>query len=76
MHSVQIALEERALLELQAVLLDNDPAAALAFVRRHIVPQLPRRGSAPCDSSRLNPFLLTDAQLDATSGGDEPPDAT
>ncbi len=68
MPAVHVILDEAALLELQAVLLDDDPAAALAFVKQRLAPQLPRRGSAPCDSSRLNPFLLTDAPRDLPSG--------
>ena len=42
---------------LQQVFLDEDGAAALEFLREHVEPQIPTRGTAPCDSSRLNPFL-------------------
>jgi hypothetical protein len=58
MNKVLIALQEDGLIELHAALLDDDPVAALEFLRRHIAPQIPRKGIAACDSSRLNPFLL------------------
>jgi hypothetical protein len=57
-NKVSVILDEQALLELQQVLLDDDPQAALAFVKRRLAPKLPGKGSAACDSSRLNPFLL------------------
>jgi len=57
-NNISITLDERALMDLQEVLLDESPEAALAFVKRHVAPRLPRKGSAACDSSRLNPFLL------------------
>ena len=58
MNKVSITLGEDALLELHAVLLDDDPVAALEFLKRHIAPRIPRKGTAACDSSRLNPFIL------------------
>ena len=58
MNKVLVALAEDGLIELHAVLLDDDPVAALEFVKRHIAPQIPQKGTAPCDSSRLNPFIL------------------
>lgn len=58
MNKVSVTLEEGALLELHAVLLDDDPEAALEFLKRHIAPRIPRKGSAACDSTRLNPFIL------------------
>jgi hypothetical protein len=64
MNSVLISLGEDGLLELHAVLLDNDPVAALEFLKRHIAPKIPRKGTAPCDSSRLNPFILPRAAAD------------
>ena len=57
MAKLVIALEDDALLSLQQVLLDDDQQAALEFVREYIEPQIPTQGSAPCDSSRNNPFL-------------------
>ena len=56
-HKVVITLEEADLIELQAVLLDADQAAALEFLKSRIAPRIPARGKAPCDSSRLNPYL-------------------
>jgi len=56
-HKVVIALEEADLLELQAILLDGDQAAALEFLKSRIAPRIPAKGSAACDSSRLNPYL-------------------
>ena len=58
MPKIMIALDDRDLLDLHEVLLDDDAHAALAFLRERLVPQLPRKGAAPCDSSRLNPYLL------------------
>lgn len=62
MDRVMITLEGEGLLELQAVLLDDDPVGALEFVKRHIAPRIPRKGTMPCDSSRLNPFILSQKQ--------------
>jgi hypothetical protein len=59
-NKVSVILDEQALMDLHEVLLDDSPAAALEFVKRHIAPKVPRKGAAPCDSSRLNPFLLPD----------------
>lgn len=58
MNKVSVSLDEEALLALHEVLLDESPEAALEFVRKHIAPKVPRKGSADCDSSRLNPFIL------------------
>jgi len=55
---VVVTLRGDGLIELHAVLMDDDPAAALQFVKNHIAPQIPRKGTAACDSSRLNPFIL------------------
>ncbi len=60
MNRISISLDEDALLALHEVLLDESPEAALDFVKRHIAPAVPRSGTAPCDSSRLNPFILRD----------------
>lgn len=57
MHKVVITLEEDDLLDLQAILLDADEAAALEFLEERIVPKIPVKGTAACDSSRLNPYL-------------------
>jgi hypothetical protein len=58
MNTVSVLLDEDALIELHEVLLDDDAAGALAFVKRCIAPKIPAKGTAPCDSSRLNPFIL------------------
>jgi hypothetical protein len=57
-NRITIMLEEEDLLELQRVLIDDDAAGALRFLRQCLAPRIPRQGTAPCDSSRLNPFLL------------------
>ncbi len=57
MNNVVITLEEEDLIELQVVLLDEDEAGALEFVRTRIAGKIPTKGMAPCDSSRLNPYL-------------------
>jgi len=58
MNKITVVLDEQALLELQQVLLDRDEAGALAFLEKHIAPCVPRAGTMPCDSTRINPFLL------------------
>ncbi len=57
-NTVSVTLTEQALLELQEVLLDDDAEAALAFVKRYVAPSVPRSTGRPCDSTRLNPFVL------------------
>lgn len=57
MHKIVITLEEDDLLDLQAVLLDSDAPAALEFLVKRIAPKIPAKGTAACDSSRLNPYL-------------------
>ena len=58
MNSITITLNETDLMALQEVVLDDDPAAALAFVKDHICPKIPAKGPSPCDSTRLNPYLF------------------
>ena len=65
MNQVTITLDERDLMALQEVVIDDDPVTALAFVKEHICPKIPSRGTAPCDSTRLNPFLLRGRKKDA-----------
>lgn len=60
MNRISISLNEEALLAPHEVLLDDSAEAALDFVKRYLAPALPRSGTAPCDSSRLNPFILRD----------------
>jgi hypothetical protein len=57
MASITITLEEQDLIALQQVILDEDKDEALAFVKNVICAKIPKQGSAPCDSTRLNPFL-------------------
>ena len=58
MGKVVITLNEKDLLDLQAVLLDQDKSGALEFLNKRIASQLPQKGTAACDSSRCNPYLL------------------
>ncbi len=57
MNKVVITLEADELLELQRVLIDADQKGALDFLKTRITPKIPIKGTAPCDSSRLNPYL-------------------
>ena len=68
MNSISITLDGQDLTALQEVIIDDDPAAALAFVKEHICPKIPAKGTAPCDSTRLNPFLLRGRGGDAGRG--------
>lgn len=56
--SITITLQEADLMELWQVLLDEDEAGALAFLKDHILPLIPARGEGNCDSTRLNAYLL------------------
>ena len=58
MNKLVITLAENDLVELQAILMDDDERAALEFLRTRLAARIPKKGTAPCDSSRLNPFLL------------------
>jgi len=57
MSKVTVTFDEQDLLELHAVVIDDDPEGALAFLKRHVAPKIPTRGTAACDSSRRNPYL-------------------
>jgi|WetSurMetagenome_2_1015567.scaffolds.fasta_scaffold193524_3 hypothetical protein len=57
MKSIAITLQAEEMLEMKRVLLDGDAAGALEFLEKHIAPKLPGKGTAPCDSTRLNPYL-------------------
>ena len=57
MNNIVVTLDESDLIELQIVILDADEAAALEFLKTRIVPKIPTKGDAPCDSTRLNPYL-------------------
>ena len=57
MVKIVITLEAEELLELQRILTDSDQSGALDFLKARIVPKIPAKGTALCDSSRLNPYL-------------------
>jgi hypothetical protein len=57
MNQVVVTLKEEDLLALWAVIVDEDAAGALSFLKERVAPQIPRSGSAACDSTRLNPLL-------------------
>ncbi len=57
MNHVVITLKEDDLMALWEALIDQEGGLALAFLRDRIMPQVPGSGSAPCDSTRLNPYL-------------------
>ena len=57
MNHVVITLKEDDLMALWEAMIDQEGGQALAFLRDRIVPQIPGSGSAPCDSTRLNPYL-------------------
>ena len=57
MQQVVITLEESDLLALWAAVVDEDTSAALTFLKERILPKIPAKGNAACDSSRLNPYL-------------------
>ncbi len=58
MSGIVITIKDRELLELQEILLDDDAASALAFLKAHVGSNIPSKGSDNCDSSRRNPYLL------------------
>ena len=58
MGRIIITLEDADLIDLQEILLDEDEAGALAFLKRRVAQNIPSRGTRNCDSSRCNPYLL------------------
>ena len=58
MNRLVVTFSAEELLELQGILLDEDETAALKFLQDCVGPKLPAKGTAPCDSTRRNPFLL------------------
>ncbi len=58
MSKLVVTLSEEDLLELQKILMDEDEEAALQFLQTRLASKIPRKGTAPCDSTRLNPYLL------------------
>ena len=66
MGRIVITLEEAELLELQEILLDRDEKASLAFLQKCLGGKLPAKGTAACDSSRKNPYLLRGSDQDGS----------
>ncbi len=60
MKKLAIVLSESELLELQQIIIDEDREASLEFIKQSIAPKIPAKGTAPCDSSRINPYLMSD----------------
>ena len=58
MSKIVVTLEEKDLLDLQEVLLDEDEKAALAFLKERIASKIPDKGTRACDSTRCNPYLM------------------
>ena len=58
MSNLIVTLSQQDLLELQAILIDRDQLRALQFVEERIAPKIPPKGTAACDSTRKNPYLL------------------
>ena len=58
MNKLVVTLLADDLVELQAILIDSDEAAALEFLKTCVAPKIPEKGTAPCDSTRCNPYLL------------------
>ncbi len=58
MSKVVVTLEEKDLVELQAILLDRDEAGALRFLDSRIAARISQRPTALCDTTRHNPFLV------------------
>ncbi|MFC1541988.1 hypothetical protein ACFL50_06020 [Candidatus Latescibacterota bacterium] len=48
MNRLVITLDEKEILDLQVILLDGYESAALSFLKKHIVPNIPSRGDEPC----------------------------
>lgn len=57
MNKIVLTLEAEELVELQRIVIDADQKAALDFLNTRILPKIPTKGTAPCDSSRINPYL-------------------
>jgi len=58
MNRLVVTFEEADMLELQAILIDRDEAAALKFLETRVAAKVPQQGMSPCDSTRRNPYLL------------------
>ena len=62
MNKIVLTLEEEDLLVLKEILIDGDDKAAMEFLKERIAPKIPTRGTAPCDSSRCNPYLTNTSE--------------
>ena len=58
MSKLALTLNDEELLDLQQILVDDDEAGALQFLKTRITPKIPTQGTAHCDSTRCNPYLL------------------
>ncbi len=58
MNKIAVTLKAKDLLDLQGILVDGDAEAALKFLETRIAPAIPLQGTANCDSTRRNPYLL------------------
>ncbi len=58
MKKIAITLSEEEMLELQQIIVDEDEKASLEFVRNRIASKIPKKGTAACDSTRINPYLI------------------
>ena len=58
MEKIAITLNSEELMELQEILIDEDEKASLDFLKTCIASKIPSKGTAACDSSRINPYLL------------------
>lgn len=56
--NMTLTLAEEDIMEVQRILMDDDEKAALEFIKKRILERLPAKGSSPCDSTRINPFLM------------------
>ena len=62
MSKLVVTLDEKDLLEVQAILMDEDEKGALEFLKTRLAKEIPGKGTAPCDSTHKNPYLLKPKQ--------------
>ena len=65
---ITVTLSEADLLALQEIMLDDDAEGALHFLKESVCPKLPVRGTAACDSTRINPYLLSPGSRSGAAG--------
>ena len=58
MGKIIMVFSEEEMIELQEILIDEDEKASLEFIRKRLQPKIPQKGTAMCDSSRKNPYLM------------------